>query len=360
MAERWIFRGTTIARRGRASKQLNVTPDPTPQPTGRDALVYGTYRPDETTTGVLPGTVLTDYAATPQSTNTYTFPGATTVTDKIIYGDVRPPTNGGIVILKNCLLVGGNHVPSSASAVVDCKGARPGTGRMVLIDCTIKPRRPALNRDCIAGHKFNIYRSDLSHGVDGIGAFILSSNGTSTSVEAFGNYIHDLVYFYPDYNNGVSGATVHTDGTHNDGIQVQGGTNIDIFGNWIRSTSFLGAGSGTNPDKPWLLSGATKWINGAGVIIQKQSVTAPLDETVKLRKNWIEGGLSTVNMKPGRYTVEENIISRRTALGSGHSRYYLRGDSRGTTTVIGLGTQRWEDTNALLTEPQASGIHWNG
>ncbi len=327
-------------------------------PVGRDLLVYGVDKPNATTTGVIGGTTLTVYSETPEATNNYTFPGATTVENKIIYGDLKPPTNGAAVTLKNCLLVGGNHIPSGQSGVVDCNSGRPGTGVMTLIDCTIDPRRPSLNRDCIVGHRYEIFRCDLSKGIDGAGIFITNANGTSAAVKVYGCYIHDLVYFYPDYDNGVSGATVHTDGTHNDGIQIQGGANIHVLGNYMRNTSFLGAGSSANPDKPWLLSGTTKWINGATIIIQKQSVTAALSNVI-VEQNWIESGLSGVNMKPGSYTVRENWFHPVAASGSGHSQYFMRGDLRASTNVTGILTNRWEDDNTLLTEPQASGIHWN-
>lgn len=322
-------------------------------PTDRDSLVYGAYKPDATTTGVITGTVLTDWNAS--TVNTLSISAAQTFVNKKIYGDITINT-GELVTFSNCELVGGNYNPTGDIGIINCPATRANTGRNVIIkDCTIHPRLPANGRDGIRGVRYEAYRNNIYNTNDGIGAFILTSQGTSVDIRVMGNFIHDLTYWYPDLIT-----TSHTDGTHNDCVQIQGGADIWLKGNYFEGSSVKGAGSGDNPDKPWLLNtSGFKHTNGAGTIVQKQSSTADLINVV-IEQNWYHGGLSMLNMKPGSYTFQNNIINRETAIGPSWSGYWLRGDLKSATFVTGLDTtNHWEDTGAILTEPRTSGIHWN-
>jgi hypothetical protein len=327
----------------------------------RDSLVYGSYEPSASTTGVLPGTVLTDYNS--PTVNTLTLPAGTVIENKRIYGDIKP---GGAVTLRNCLLVGGNHVPSGASAIVDCNGLRTGRDRIELTDCTLLPRHPSRNRDGIVGHHYNAFRCDISQTIDGLGIFITTDKGTSASVTALGNYIHDLVYFYPDYRNGVSGATWHSDGSHNDCIQIQGGLNIWIKGNRLEATSHLGQGSQGNPDKPWLpgtTALASGNANGACATIQ-DNTGAGIDNSVIIEQNYFSHGLSHANIKPNmKFIYRNNKHYRKVADHTpGWSGYWIRLDQRAGCSVTGLvGTNTWIDykPGVALTEPRTNGMHFN-
>ena len=255
--EFWYKTAAKLRRHGRPDRNLLgdlfIPPvDPTPAPSDRDALVYGAYKPDATTTGVLPGTALVAWDKTPSTTNTYVLDSShngKTYQNVIIYGDLSVTATGDVTFI-NCEFVGGSHVPGTQSGVIDCNPARTGTGKLILKDCTISPRKRSLNRDCIVGRRFRIERCDLSGGIDGVGAFCESKNGTATNVDVLGCFIHDLSYLYPDYANGVSGSTLHSDGSHNDGIQIQGGANIWVKGNNIECTGRKM--TGTHPTYPWV------------------------------------------------------------------------------------------------------------
>lgn len=324
---------------------------PTTGSNPRDSLVLGTYKPDASTTGILAGTVLSDYNAPTVDTLTITTNG-TVIENKRIYGDIRIQATG--VRIRNCLLLGGNNTPATQSGVVDCNAA--SCFDALIEDCEIAPRKVSLNRDGIVGHEYTARRCHIRNTIDGLGAFNKPGGSSEANVAIEGCYVHDLAYFYPDYSNGVSGATLHTDGSHNDALQIQGGANIHVIGNNFMATSIAGPGTQANPAKPWLIGQGMA--NGAAIIIQKQSTTAALSNVVA-EKNWLMGGLSQGNLRAGAYTFRDNICNRLVATGSGHSGYWLRLESRANTIVTGILTNRWEDTGALLVEPRASGIHYD-
>ena len=161
-----------------------------------------------------------------------------------------------------------------------CTNVRSGIAK--LWDCTIRPRKESDGRDCALGWQFELYRCHLSRGVDGVGIYKTSAP-YAAAVKVKGCLIEDLAFTYPDRD--------HSDGTHTDCIQIQGGTDIEIVGNSLRGTAHYMAGSGTfytaNPtastgDWPVAKSGVTA---GAGIIVEAN--VAPVDSSVIISQNWI-------------------------------------------------------------------------
>lgn len=324
----------------------------------REALVYGEYMPTAADVGTY-GT-LTAYNA--ESTNTAALPGGGLIENKIIYGDIKWQGSSTLT-LRNCLLVGGTNVPTGASGVVDCNASH--SAPIILVDCTVRPREPR-NRDCIVGHRWQAYRCDMSAGVDGMGIFTTTA-GAQAEVTAEGNWVHDLTYIFPDYRNGTSGATWHSDGSHNDGVQLQGGSNVRLWGNFfdVLNSPPAATNTGPNPSKPWLST--LQQNNGAGVTIQ-DNTGAGIDPTVVIGKNWFRGGLSQLNAKPGiSFQFPDNKFFRevaRNTTGSGGTwnGYWIRIDVRATTTIAGLLTSRWVDgpyAGQLMVEPRDRGINYD-
>lgn len=341
--------------RGADAEPTPAVPTADPETARRDALVYGSYRPSADTVGTY-GT-LTDYNA--PSTNTAEVPDGGLIENKVIYGDIKW-RGSKTLTLRNCRLVGGTDVPTGASGVVDCNAAH--TAPIILIDCTIAPREPR-NRDGIVGSRWEAYRCDISRSVDGMGIF--TTSGTAADVVAMGNWTHDLTYIFPDYKNGTSGAAWHTDGSHNDGAQLQGGRNVRLKGNYfdVQTSAPASTNTGANPSKPWLstLNGN----NGAGLTIQ-DNTGAGIDETVIIESNWFRGGLSQVNIKPDISFVMRNNKHFRSAAqnttGSGGTwnPYFIRFDNKASNMVVGLDTNKWEDgvyANQALIEPRDKGMH---
>lgn len=363
-------RGERLVRKGRSDLPLigPVPGGPAPE-NPRDTLVYGAYQPGASTTGVLPGTVLTDY--NPASTNNLTISSGGLIENKRIHGDVKP-TNATDLVIRNCEILGGLHVPTGPSGVVDCNS--PRAGRVTLIDCTIIPRRPALNRDGIVGHRYRAYRCNIQRVVDGFGAFITptkySPQDLRADVIAMGNWVSNLAYGYPDYKNGVSGDAAHTDGTHNDGFQHQGGLDVDVFGNFFDLTATANPESGTNPAKPWLIGQG--YANGTGILSQNNT-GAGVDESVKFRKNWTRGGLyhaQFINAGSGPEFTDHRFyrataVSPAGAVGT-HGGYWVTMNSRANNNVKGiqsgtLGTNLWVDgpyAGQPIAEPRDAGLHY--
>jgi hypothetical protein len=321
------------------------------------AFQIGLYKPDANTTGVLPGTTLAPYNAT--NVNSFTITTANTVIEnKIIYGDIKIQASN--VVIRNCRLVGGNHIPTSASGIVDCNGAN--VFNALIENCDIFPRKISLNRDGIVGHEYTARRNHVKNTIDGFGVFNCTSPSNSfANVRLEGNYVHDLAYFFPDYTNGVSGNTAHTDGTHNDGCQVQGGANIHILGNNFTASSIAGPETGINPDKPWLID--TGNANGSALLIQKGSKLAPLVNVVA-EQNFLSRGLAAANLHPGTYTFQNNICSSNVASRPSNPKfgpYYIRIKERATSNIIGLLSpgNYFEETGVQMVEPQLKGIKYD-
>lgn len=324
----------------------------------RDDLVYGAYEPGPSNTGTRGN--LSDYNGAGTQIANVT---SGMIENKVIYGDIKWSGSQPLT-LKNCLLVGGPHIPSGASGVVDCNNQHAAP--IILIDCEVRPREPR-NRDCIVGYKWEAYRCNLHRGVDGMGIFARPQFTNNADVIAMGNWVHDLTYIYPDYRNGVSGQTWHTDGTHNDGVQIQGGRNIHLLGNFLDllHSDPLASNTGPNPDKTWLSE--VRGTNGAGLTIQ-DNTGAGIDTTVVVEKNWFRGGLAQINVKPNFNFVLRNnnhyrdVAINYTDLPGTWNGYWIRIDQRSGQVITGLATNRWVDgplAGRVMAEPRTSGIHYN-
>lgn len=363
----WVIKGGNLTKLGR--------PDTPPgggggtPPSDRDSLVYGTYQPAQNTScGVLPGTARTDWNS----------PGATFVTisapdpagpfvNKNFYGDIKYTGNQDVYFY-NCLFVGGSTHPANPSGCFDARSARQG--KCFFYDCSFIVSTESYNRDCIVGHKYEAYRCYCTKGTDGFGIFVEPAKYSpaiqQADVKIMGCMVENLAYFYPD--------AVHSDGTHNDCIQHQGGENVHVKGNYLYATAHYGPGSGTHPTKPWLFSQpAPNWAPGSVVIVQEQSITGTISNSgtgVIYENNYLRGGLAHLNVKSNiQFVWRNNNHYRETAISttSGYtwSGYWIRFDNH-TSTVTnvnsGTGNNTWIDgplAGNVLIEPRTSGIHYD-
>lgn len=333
-----------------------------PPAINRDSLVYGTYIPSAATTGVLPGTVLADY--NDPTTDVAVIPNNTTlIENKRIYGDIRW-NKATDLLIRNCELVGGSNIPATTTAIVDCNPAH--TGYLTLTDCTIKAREPR-NRDGIMGHKYRGIRLNVSNVVGALSAFVTTARGTDADVVLLGNWVHDLAYINPDYQNGVSGAAWHADGSRNDGLQILGGKVITVRGNFLdlRASVPHPSNTASNLTRPWL--SMTNQTNGYGLIVQETSGNT-LDDTVVVEENYFAGGLAQTYLRPNlRFIFRNNKHYRNTAVNNTGTPgnwpgFFIRVDQRTGLQVTGLNTSIWQDgpyVGAALDEPRDKGIHYN-
>lgn len=357
----WHLIGGELVREGR--------------PPPREGLVYGQYLPEAAgvgiggtgsnfgvtgvTCGLSDSSALTDYNAS--STQTLTLASGTTITDKTIYGDIRPSTtHGQDIVLTNCLLRGGPHVPSAIDAVVKADQSRTGTGKIILIDCEIWPQLACLNREGTRGNRIEIYRTWIHDVIDGLTPYATTSqNSGQARARMYGSIVERLRYHYPDYVNGVSGAAWHSDGTHNDCVAISGGKDIIIKGNLLMCNSVDLPGTGTNPTHPQLQ--ATGHAYGAGVIITN-TVSNPLDNTVIVEENWLWGGKANFNIKPDMVCIVRNNRHYREApVISSDSQFWWRYDLRAGNGVV-ADNSTWVNgpyIGQVLTEPRDLGVHFN-
>ena len=306
--------------------------------TSRTALVPGSYKPSAATTGVPAGIQLKPYN-TSGADLVITVDG--TVLDGLdIYGDIKVRAKN--VVIKNSRLRGGTGIPGSNTGVIDANSS--AVANLVVEDSTIIPDRPSYYRDGIVGHDYTAKRNHIQRSNDGLGIFNRPGGPVAANVTAEGNYIHSLTYWSND--------PAHSDGTHNDGIQVQGGENIRIAGNTVVGSIVTGAGSAPSP----------RGTHGGCTIMLQQNVAKLANVVVE--NNWVDDGQTSINIDNGKYsnitvTVRNNFLGRNQYDYGNGSKYPIRIISRAASTVYGLGTNRWEDTLAFLVEGRDGGIRYN-
>lgn len=342
----------------------------------RDAIVPGAAKPvGGQTCGLIDESKLTEYNA--PTVDTFTIPDGTDLTDKLVYGDAKLPTvmNEGITG-QNVLFVGGRHVPTTNSSVIDATTTRSGTSTLLTLkDFEIRPRRESLNRDGVRGHRLRLHRPWIRNTtVDGMGLFVLpGQNGGQIDAQVFAGVIEDLAYFYPDYDNGVSGAAEHTDGTHNDCIQIHGGTNWLIEGMFLNGTGHKSAYSAGDGPTPYVWQKG--FAKGSALIVTDDSGVAP-DATGICRKSWLHGGEAQLFVTAGvTFTFTDNRHSSTglTNTSPTWNTYFVRYEYPATgSKVIGLNdnggttvtntTNLWENGSKVgqaLASGRANGVHFN-
>jgi hypothetical protein len=164
-------------------------------------------KPGPTNTGVPPGTKL-----------------------KVVHGTVTV-TKAGTVIdsqdIKGQLIIMASNVTVKRSLIEGAKGQDASvdikSGSNILIeDSEVTDTYPSLGNDDMRVMNATVLRLNIHGGVDGIKLF---SNSTVSA-----SWIHGLTYFANDPGQ--------SDGhTHNDAIQILGGSNFHVTGNWLQSAT---------------------------------------------------------------------------------------------------------------------------
>lgn len=321
-----------------ASAPAQAAPAPT-------ALVTGNYKPDASTTGVPAGKALPRVGSynTPYVINV----DGTVLDGKEILGDVKIQAKN--VVIKNSRLRCGNYKPATNTGCIDANSAK--VFNLTVENNTINPIMPHPFRDGIVGHEYKALRNHVFGANDGMGVFNKPGGSVNANVTIEGNYIHTTVYWDAGKDPGPA-----ADGTHNDGIQVQGGTNIRIAGNTIVNNGKLGAGSKTDPTKPRLLPHG----HGCSIILQNNTGAA-LKNTV-VEKNWLDDGLASACIKQGEITFQKNRFGHNQYnyfAAPRVSQYVIRIDNKAKTIVHGLETNVWADNGQPLRVGKGLGIHYN-
>lgn len=175
----------------------------------RTALVPGTYKPGPETTGHV-------------GTLTPTAGGITTTQAGQVFQNLL--INGPVVIKHpgvqfiNCHIKAGLSPATDPSyAAIKCYDALSTPAKV--IDCTIESVPTSNLSSCgVQGRDVEVIRCNIFGSIDGV-------MSTNSNVRVISCWIHDL----PKHPV----VAAHKDGSHNDGVQVQGGSNIELIGNCI-------------------------------------------------------------------------------------------------------------------------------
>lgn len=164
----------------------------------------------------------------------------------------------------------------------------------------------------IRGAGFTVTRSDFSRVVDGVSLF----GGTATVAA---NYIHDLSFFNNSQDQQAD--PYHPYWTHNDGVQIEGGSGHQIVGNSFQAYAAIDAGT----PETLLDNGYAKrnWPVGITVSPYKANTSQNL-----IDRNWFEGGAAGFQMNQLNYTANTNAFGTVSNNRFGMDQWDFGGGSR--------------------------------
>lgn len=264
-----------------------------PMTTPRDGLVLGAYQPDATTTGVFPGVpriTVTSTAGMPGGALT---PG-TTYQNLNIQFMMTPPTGTAPIVFRNCNFQGPAVWPTGSVALARC--FTTGHCPVEFYDCTFRAQTPNPSVNGLMGHDYKAVRCDVSGVVDAVSVFNTADPAGPVGVSVTQSSLHDLLW-YPNPQDS------HPDGSHNDGVQMQGGAGFVFQGNNVQAftdpsffNSFYSDNKGNTcmlvkPDVGQItgLDVRFNWFAGgrsAGIIINHDSPTTILGNIGVINSNW--------------------------------------------------------------------------
>lgn len=292
--------------------------------TGREAMVAGVDKPTEQNTGAImgfPRTVVT-------GNTTITSSGDESYTHYDFYGRVKINASGH-KYFKNCRFFGDSTLTSN-TALVDCTHAN--VTNVELEDCDLIPDVPTLWQNGLLGHDYTLTRCKIQHVPDGCGVYNTNSPTGDVGVTVQMCHISKLGWWYPDPNQ--------TDGTHADGIQIQGGSDMVVRGNYIDAHFDTSIG-----DSPWSRNSSPNY-EALSCLMYTPNVGDITDSVVD--KNWLFGGEISVNC--GDDDNSGNDLGDFTDNRFGHDQYYtehtLDFDSGASFYASG---NIYDDTEAAVT-----------
>lgn len=274
--------------------------------TGGTTFVSGTTKPDATNTGY--GKEGRTATLTPYSGDYTVSASNQTIQNLDISGRVTIGSGVTGTRIINCRIRGG-YTGSSEVSVINCSSGSNTTIEF----CEISHSGNWGGINGIGTKNFTIRRCNIHNVVDGIRVNTAGSATTANPAATIeDNYIHDLILRTPDplYNRSDNK-------THSDGVQVQGGSNIRIFGNTIRGYHSTDGSSNvtnvTGSDQTPTSSGGTPFPQTTSAIMFSAD-TPPITNTT-VSKNWIGGGAVSINHRnEGTGTISGNRFDRGSFL----------------------------------------------
>lgn len=306
---------TTIPTAGGSIELIDAVSQAVQDPTAvRRALVPGTYCPDATTTGPIPGTQLTrvdgDFIA-----------GANgqVIENLEIFGSVNLKAFTGVTI-RNCVIWGTMRTGTDTAFIIFADDNGRGA---IIEDCRLNGRG---NVWCsgVRGGNYTMRRCEITNAPDGI---CLTSQVGNVTVEA--SWIHNgyfMEWTATTPNMPYAGAYY----THVDGVQFHRGRNYTFRGNMIGGSRFVAQHHTGYLDQ---IQGADDMYNSAFMIKQEvDNSTANKIENVLIENNWLCGGAATVNLTSGRDNDFSTLVMRNNRFVRstwGPQKYILSGPGLG-------------------------------
>ncbi|MHA3704911.1 right-handed parallel beta-helix repeat-containing protein [Jatrophihabitans sp. YIM 134969] len=227
----------------------------------------------------------------------------TTYSNLDIHGRVKVTAPN--ITLANSIVRG--DATTKLGSLVDCNDPSSNHAGFTLRDSTLTAQYPSIYQVGIVGHDFTVLRAEITRTLDGV--HVVGGRVTVT-----GSWIHDTYYIpasqSPDHQY-----------THNDGVQVIGGSSITVTGNTISGNS-----------------------NAALMVGQSSGVVTG----VRFSDNWSSGGACTVNIVAvPRATISGlTITSNRFLHNTRVANCAILQNSGVTMTTSG---NMWSDTNKAVT-----------
>jgi len=242
-----------------------------------DTSQSGTYKPDGSTAGYIAGGTRTNHDSIgPGQTGQFTLTtNSATYTNEDFYLDVFVQAND--VTFNNCRFYGSAAHPTSNRGCVTLTG-NANHSNVQFYDCLAEAQFPSYYRDGWVGNNYKAYRCEARSVNDCWGAFSNPSGTGDCNVEIWQSYGHDMIFWLQD--------PAHTDGTHNDVVQYQGGSHFRLMGcNLIGNSSDSPSSTGPNPRAPNS--------NGSTVTFNQNTHAA---SDCLIEKNWLDFGQAGLNV----------------------------------------------------------------
>jgi len=327
-----------------------------PESTPRAEALPGVIKPNVTNTGV------TSSRARKVHMGDLTLTNPNQVYRDIdFYGKVHPSASG--LKFYNCGFYGSTAWPTASTSLVDCRVGTEGSvtdidpwlGVPYFEDCTFMPQRPSYYTDGIVG-AYSLNRCKFLK--NRVGAVINSTaNSRPVRARVINSYFADLAYWRP-----LPGVAT---GTVNYGVDILAGGHVYVAGNLLQASAVLGDDrnfpdadglsypsgqmSARHPSFPDHMSQNGTHAPGAGLRVT-QTRTLPLDNKMVIEKNWFAQGMAGAELAQGTYTFRDNLFKRDSMyLRTTGIRYYIRLMFTTTATIVGLGTNKFEDNGEILT-----------
>ncbi len=219
-----------------------------------------------------------------------------------------------------------------------------GCSNALIEDVTLVPSYPSVWLNGVFGHDFTARRVNTYNVVDGFNVHNVDNGGGAVNVVIENSWCHDLSWFASDPN--------HSNGpTHNDCIQLQGGSNVRITGNSLQAFMSTSAGNQNYPSRS----------QGSGLMVTPN--VAPVTG-VTVSRNWIDGGEASMFVQRGKYSsmrfgaVSENRFGRNQFDFGNGSKYVVR-VKQGVTFDGSLTSNVWDDGAGALAIGRDLGIRYD-